>query len=1090
MPTGLNASDVLVFGDQGAAPSYTATNDNAFPSPFTINELLFQANTAAVTISGAPLALGGTNPQIVQNGTVTATINAPVQLAGNLAISGPGTLSFTGPITGNYGITKSGTGTLDFGSASPTVPVDHTFHGGITVNGGSITFSDASNSQTALRSNQVTLAAGASIFGTSEIRLGELSGSGSITGLDTVTGNGQSVALSLLGNGIYSGGISIIPSGGTKSGSFFVRGFGTETLTGSALQINNEITVGRGATLVFSGNASVSSNVNASVVLNGGSFILSNSSTNNQDRLPSATGAGVDGVDNRGGGLFSLVGNTAGTTETVSNLQLGTSKNARSGALTINVTQPVAAASPTVLTFQSYTRDSKDTPRDTVNFTATDASGNTLTLGQSGNNPRILFSTTPGVTNGLLQETGTSLDVNHIGWAIVNGSSFASYDSTNGVIAATTTDVSGALIGAATQNSRLTSDATIGSIDVPYNSLKIQPSTSGSLLLTGTGSLVTNGILLAGNNDYTIANSGGGTGVITGPGGSRYFYVQSAMLTVGVSLVDPGLNSVTKSGAGTLSLTGSNNALLKTLTIDEGTVRATSSGLVGGKIELRGGVLELSGMSTYSATIGAANGNINWGDPSASANVNDRGSGGFSAFGSPVTISLLSANNNQSLSWEDSGFVNSGYALIFGSTRSNARVELTDNLSLTQAPPITGGTNDTNYNLREIRVIDNPSSGADFTRLSGVISGSVRDDLLKTGNGILELTGANTFTGGVVVAEGSLLVNNTNGLGDDAGAYVLLGTRSGTASNAILTSNTNGYIFVNREIDVVAGTTGSAILGNTTGPGAATAGSSEFTGNIVLGTNGTSVARRLQLTAESNTDVTFSGAISTLPGFTGAIDVEKIGAGTVTLAGNNTYTTATTVSAGTLLVTGSISGSTATIKNGATLGGNGITSALNLQAGAVLAPGDVIGDTSILQTGSVAFADSTSKLTIEIGGLNAGGDSIDGYDRLDITGTLTLNNATLQASLINSFAPPQNSLFFIINNDGFDAVSGQFTGLGDGQQFTVGNRTFQISYFGDMGTSSFTGGNDVVLKVVPEPSTGLLLMAAGGVLGTRRRRQG
>ena len=330
-------------------------------------------------------------------------------------------------------------------------------------------------------------------------------------------------------------------------------------------------------------------------------------------------------------------------------------------------------------------------------------------------------------------------------------------------------------------------------------------------------------------------------------------------------------------------------------------------------------------MSSYTATIGTANGNVNWGD---SSNVNDRGSGGFSAFGGPVTVNLISVNGDNNIFWEDTSFVNSGYALVFGSTRSDSRIELTDNLSLTQAPPaVSGGTNDFNYNLREIRVIDNPSSTTDFTRFSGIITGSVRDDLLKTGNGILELTGANTFTGGVVVAEGSLLTNNASGLGAPNGAYILLGSRSGSASSALFTSNTIGTVSIAREIDVLAGTTGNAILGNTTAPGAASAGNAVFSGNIVLGTDGSNVNRRLQLTAESGTSVTVSGGIAALSGYNGVIDLEKIGAGAVTLSGINTYTGPTTVSAGALFVNGSISGSTATIKSDATLGGNGSTGA-------------------------------------------------------------------------------------------------------------------------------------------------------------------
>ena len=122
---------------------------------------------------------------------------------------------------------------------------------------------------------------------------------------------------------------------------------------------------------------------------------------------------------------------------------------------------------------------------------------------------------------------------------------------------------------------------------------------------------------------------------------------------------------------------------------------------------------------------------------------------------------------------------------------------------------------------------------------------------------------------------------------------------------------------------------------------------------------------------------------------------------------------------------------------------------MNILSGGLLSPGDVPGNTSILTTGSVTFADSTAKLSIEIGGVGAGGDNTLGYDALNVTGSVTLNNATLQAALLNGFVVPANDLLFLINNDGSDPVQGTFAGLSDGAQFPIGSESFQISYFGN-----------------------------------------
>ena len=70
----------------------------------------------------------------------------------------------------------------------------------------------------------------------------------------------------------------------------------------------------------------------------------------------------------------------------------------------------------------------------------------------------------------------------------------------------------------------------------------------------------------------------------------------------------------------------------------------------------------------------------------------------------------------------------------------------------------------------------------------------------------------------------------------------------------------------------------------------------------------------------------------------GTLALEKVGSGTWTLTGtNHTYTGATTVKAGTLLMNGSLSTSAVTVKNGATLGGTGtISSAVTVEDGGYL----------------------------------------------------------------------------------------------------------------------------------------------------------
>ena len=97
---------------------------------------------------------------------------------------------------------------------------------------------------------------------------------------------------------------------------------------------------------------------------------------------------------------------------------------------------------------------------------------------------------------------------------------------------------------------------------------------------------------------------------------------------------------------------------------------------------------------------------------------------------------------------------------------------------------------------------------------------------------------------------------------------------------------------------------------------------------------------------------------------------------------------------------------------------------------------------------------------MELGGTTAGSQ----YDQLNVTGSVTLSGATLTVSLINGFNPVTGNSFTIINNDGTDAVSGQFGGLPKARHSSAGGKFFSISYHGG------SNNNDVVLTSVVAPN--------------------
>ena len=994
-PPGTDPTDILIFGGNvgtTASPSNYIATSNSLTNPFLINQINFQGITSTPgtgpvdTINGAtPLLFGGTNPTITQAGSAALLIDAPVKLGANLIFAGNITgdtaahdvanITLNGALSGNFDITKNGTSTFRFGSSLATAPSDNTWFGALTINNGTIRFNNnAYTASTALRANPVVLTSATSLLTTQFKTLGNLAGQDPASSLrfGTVSGTAGTIeakretamvgvfdsvdiTITTLTSGSFAGTVRNIQVGtlGDNGATLSIRGVGTQTFTGT-LTLSKDVRVGDISTMVIAGAASLGAQTAGAIVLGGGTFRLDNTTTNIPDRLRNGD-VGSTGVETIGGGTLSLVGNAAGTFETVGRLQLGSPSNSRSGALTINVTHNAASSAVTALNFQSYARDTAGTPFDTVNFTANNGAGTTITLGTgTTSGARIFFNPTvgtfaPPVFNNLIGGTGTA-DATSIGWATVNGSDFASYGSL-GIFAAITTPTTnaallGTTVGNATINASLTGSLTLSNASgYSINSLKIAPTAAGQSLdlSTASGKLFTNAILLAGANDFTISSTGGGTLANAGGASPRYFHVQSATLTVSAG-IGGAAAPIVKAGAGTLVLTNTtNNLVTQPVVINEGYLRATqATTLPGGELRFRGGTLEIANGGTFSRTVGLGSGRITWaGVDALNAPIgSEQGSGGFAAVGADATVDLTPMAGTDFV-WEDTGFVNSGHALLFGSPHADAKLTWVDNIVLT-------ATNQTvNYNARQFRAIDNPNSTADIAVLSGTISGTVRDDFLKTGNGELVLTGNNTYSGATLITDGTLRVN-------------------GAAPNSFFTD----------------------------------------------------------------------------------------------------------------------------VRNGATLGGSGTILGVQVEGNGTIAPGDTDGHASILNTSDLKFFSGTAKLAIELGGTTAGGNVAAGYDRISVTGSVTLSGAQLAGSLLNGFNAGPDDLFFIIINDGSDVVQGVFA---QASSITIGTQVFNISYTGDFtgnsATDSFAGGNDVVLQLaVPEPASAVLLVLGALGLGMRRRR--
>jgi autotransporter-associated beta strand protein len=125
----------------------------------------------------------------------------------------------------------------------------------------------------------------------------------------------------------------------------------------------------------------------------------------------------------------------------------------------------------------------------------------------------------------------------------------------------------------------------------------------------------------------------------------------------------------------------------------------------------------------------------------------------------------------------------------------------------------------------------------------------------------------------------------------------------------------------------------------------------------------------------------------------------KTGTGTMVLAGNNSYDGATTVSAGTLLITGALGNSAVSVGSNATIGGSGtIGGTLSFAADSFFDVfSAVVGNDPLAVTGTVSF------------GSGFGIDNLTGIDWASVgLGSYTLIDGTLGTGVFDSLA--NNSL--------------------------------------------------------------------------------
>jgi uncharacterized protein YhjY with autotransporter beta-barrel domain len=322
--------------------------------------------------------------------------------------------------------------------------------------------------------------------------------------------------------------------------------------------------------------------------------------------------------------------------------------------------------------------------------------------------------------------------------------------------------------------------------------------------------------------------------------------------------------------------------------------------------------------------------------------------------------------------------------------------------------------------------IDGPAGGRDGTVTvgpNGSLEAASGIAILASGGGAVNVTNHGTIIGQVDLGGGHM---------DNAGTYspggilrhdvvntgLVLIRGNGTVANNTVTTHSGGTTAfldaasggLGRFITNAGGTFDISLLS----AAGTTAGSIEGAGAYNLGSK--------QLTVGANNlSTTLSGVIADggLGGGSGG-SLVKLGAGTLNLTGNNTYTGLTTVAAGTLLVNGSLVSSVSLI-NGM-LGGSGVIGGLAVTGG-VLAPGNSIGTLTV----NGNFSQSGGTYQPEV-------NSLGQSDRVNVTGSAAIGGgATVQVMPQSGGIYQRNTTYTLLTAQG--GVSGAYSGASVGNGF-------------------------------------------------------
>jgi len=925
-------------------------------------------------------------------------------------------------ITGSGGTitndTVSTIGSLTYSNNAGTYTLTGTNPGQTLIISGGITNNSAANQTIGIAlnttSNQTFNAASGNIV------LGAVSNTAILT---LQEGAGKSITA----GGQISGNGSLIQSGsGTLNLNAANTYAGGTTLNGGTVVAGNSASFGSGviinasaSTILGVSNLSVGNDLQLNAALgldNQGNNWTQNGAISGTGAL-NLSGAGTTtlGASNSYGGGTTLNGGTvvAGNNNSFGSGSISVASNSTiaAGTATLNTTNAMAVASGQTVTFNTAVNAWTQSGSVSGNGGLTKESAGTLTL--SGANT---YSATTLLSGGTLQVTGSLLGTGTV--TVASGGTL----SGTGSVGKTTIQSGGTISAGANGN--------VGNLSL------------SSLILNGGGAMNWKMFNAAGDagNGYDTLGITGALDFSSLNTGNKFTINLQTLSSTNPAVAGSATNF--NANVSTNWMIASYGNMTGTFSTNLFTINSTgfANGLNGSfGINTNASGLMLS-YTTAFVSGGAGEWNTGSGNLSSKTQITNGVSLLFSGAGGSVTnnnaVTSLSgitfATNAASYTLSGNAITNGGLGIVNNST--NAQV-ISNAITLGSVQTFTAGGGSLTI-AGNIGISSNALtvSGSNNTTLSGVVSGTA--GIVKSGSGTLILSGADTFTGGVTIFAGSLLLSG----GDNR-------------------------LWTNSSVSVAAGS--SLNLGT----------NSQQLGS--LGGSGT-------VTGQSSTTLTLapSNASSFAGTITGGEAVAVTGSGTMTLSGSNSYTGGTTVSGNVvasnasalgastnaLAVAGSLNLGSQTITQGqVTLGGGTITggtlSATNvrLQGGTISANlGGAAAVTQSLGTtllsGSNSFAGGVAVNGGTLVASNvfalAGGSIAVNAGTLNLTsisqgvGAVTLGNGTITGTGVLT----QTSL--MATNAGEALIAESLAGTGGFTQNGTGTTTLT-------GSNSYTGGTTV-----------------------------